>query len=93
MPRQTDYRYNQTVIGDCGHLCNGWPLVSGIGGSDQRVICEECTRTQYGIEDGETIGVWVRVKERPEKTSSPKPVKKEKAKKPAQPWDVFLCQE
>ncbi len=92
MPRRTEYSYTQICLGVCGHLCEEWPLVSGIGGTDPQVVCGTCTQEEYGLEDWEASGlyVWVRIRERsPDK---PKPAKKARKPKPKKPniWDQFL---
>ena len=76
------YRYTQTVIGTCGHVCDEWPQVTGIGGSNPQVICDECTRKEYGIDPREQVAVWVRVEEVEKKPAKP-PAKKRAPKKPA----------
>lgn len=88
MARGSEFYYTQTVIGDCGHPCDGWPLVSGIGGSlPHSVICDVCTRERYGIEGGEPIGVWVRVVPEPKKRAAkPKP----KKNKETAFWEQFM---
>lgn len=60
-PRRFDYA--QTVLGDCGHVCTIWPQSQRFVWSDekkrtvreQRVICDECTAEENGID----IDVWV----------------------------------
>lgn len=91
MPR-SEFRYNQTVIGDCGHPCDGWPQLSGIGGTDPHVICDVCTRDHYGIPDCYNFAVWVRVsKERPADKKPPvKRKPKPKVNKAAAFWEQFL---
>jgi hypothetical protein len=48
-------RYNQSGIGDCGHVVGTWPQVTDMGGRNPRVICDTCTREQYGIAPQEKI--------------------------------------
>lgn len=59
--------YHQTIIGDCGHVCEAWPLIghtlSRAKDRAAEVICDTCTRERYGIPDEETMTVWVRIKD------------------------------
>jgi hypothetical protein len=88
-----NYLYTQTVIGDCGHLCDAWPTVAELGGRNPTVICDICTREKYKIPEADGIAVWVRINkdERPP-DAPPKRERKPVAKKvkPPQPWEVFL---
>lgn len=90
------YHYNQTVIGDCGHPCDGWPQLSKLGSSDIRVICKECTIAEYGLDPDihDVLAVWVRVaedkpKEETVKKRTPKP-KKNNAIPQHDLWGQFL---
>jgi len=89
MPR-ADFSYTQTVIGDCGHQCTGWPVISGIGGTNPTVVCDVCTAEKYGLGQAEITGiaVWVRIKPEKKETVTKTP-KKKKAPKPNM-WDQFL---
>jgi hypothetical protein len=71
--------YNQTCIGDCGHLCGVWPQVTTISGKNPRVICDECTKVQYDIPENERLFIWVAMK------PDPKPPTKRAPRKPAAP--------
>jgi hypothetical protein len=55
--------YNQLGIGDCGHVVTTWPLRGSLWGNKARVICDDCTRTEYGVLNGENF-IWVRLKEK-----------------------------
>lgn len=94
MPR-SDFNYAQTVLGSCGHVCDGWPVITKLGGGDPWVPCDECTHAQYVIPGDERIGVWVRVADLPKsvqkKIAPKKAVKKKAPVKKVQPWDVFLA--
>ena len=81
--KRNEYDYRQPVIGDCGHVCQCWPQVVDIGGRNARVICDDCTRAEYGIEDqNEGLAVWVRIKEPPKKEPAPRKPKKKTVPKP-----------
>jgi len=83
--------YTQLAIGDCGHVVQMWPVVTDLGGANPRVICDDCTKEQYGIARGEQF-VIVRVRQ-PDK-SKPKPRKSTPRKpKPLSPFQQLLKQE
>lgn len=90
MPR-ANYSYTQLVIGDCGHLCQAWPIIADLGGANPKVVCEDCTAELYGLEEHAATGiaVWVRVKEKPESTKKKSKPRAKKAPKPNM-WDQFL---
>lgn len=93
---RSDYNYAQTVIGSCGHLCEGWPAVYRLGEDIPWVPCTDCTAEQ--VPDwpaGETPAVWVRATGKEERKQKAKARKaKESAKpKPARkvmPWEQYL---
>jgi hypothetical protein len=88
------YDYAQSVIGDCGHLCHGWPQLSKLGSSDVRVICTACTIAEYGLDPDvdDSLAVWVRVA--PDKDTTVKKPKKSSKKTTHIPqhdlWGQFL---
>lgn len=88
---RAEFSYTQLCIGDCGHICDAWPLVSRLGESGQ-VVCRECTAKEYGLDHDEASGlaVWVRVKEKntAPKTNTPKPRKRKEPKPNV--WDQFM---
>lgn len=58
--RSARAEYLQTVMGDCGHVCDAWPSVARFG--DRRgaqYICDTCTRAEYGVEEDYPISRWV----------------------------------
>lgn len=89
------FRYTQTVIGACGHVCDAWPQVAKLGDREgPQVICDICTREEYGIDAVEQITIWVRIQEEEKKE---KPAPKAKPKKRQSPalrqqdfWGRFL---
>ncbi len=90
MPRR-GHSYTQTVIGDCGHVCEAWPQIGNTLNRAKKgtveVICDICTREKYGIPDEERITVWVKVKDTdPDPWSmkdAPKPPPRKRATKTA----------
>jgi hypothetical protein len=87
VPVSRAYDYAQTCIGDCGHQCNYWPLVTSIGGGNPKVICDDCTRAAYDIGQQETI--WVAVAETKKKSAPRAPRKAAVKKKKVDPLLAF----
>lgn len=79
MQRSNDGIYKQLGIGDCGHVVTLWPMVTDIGGKNSRVICDDCTKEQYGLTGTETFIV-VNVVEK-KKEPVPKEVRATQARK------------
>lgn len=76
--RRSAARYNtETVLGDCGHVCDAWPQVS------QQYICDTCTREQYALDPDDELTVWVYEKKgsKPKKAPAKKPPAKRAPKK------------
>lgn len=73
-----------------------WPQVCDIGGGNPIVVCDDCTRDRYGLENDEQLAVWVAVKPKPVKKTVESAVskpKKPKKEKPLSPWQTLLRQE
>lgn len=80
MASESKFNYRQTIIGDCGHVCDAWPQIDQLVTGKSFVICDDCTRQQFDIPESERLFVWVRVKPlkkptAPQKRLPPKPKK------------------
>ncbi len=86
--------YNQLGIGDCGHVVHTWPQVTALGGRNPRVICEDCTRAEHGIPDGEPM-IWVKLSDKKIGYPKAKPAPRKRTPKPKRvsTWDNFMKQE
>lgn len=66
------YNYTQLAFGVCGHIVQVWPQISGVGGKDPVVVCDDCTSEYFGTGTSDELAVWVRLREekKPKKTAS-----------------------
>ena len=73
--------YTQLGIGDCGHIVELWPMVTDFGGKNPRVICDDCTRIHYGIDNGDQFFI-VKVVEKKDQSNRKPPPKKRAPRAP-----------
>lgn len=47
------HNYTQLGFGECGHVVQTWPLLTDLGGKNPRVFCEECEKSELGLDNAE----------------------------------------
>lgn len=73
------------MLCECGHLNQGWPLLADLGGRNQRVFCDECTKAKYGLTPDQQVIVFVSKQQPSEWQSEEAPKAKPKKQKPPAP--------